>query len=160
MAFFSAASSFKCFICFYLREIYDVKNQILFHLDIAPLELDISQAVSIGLILNEALTNAIRHAFPVKGRGNAVVIEMVRGDRDIIHLKIADNGVGLPAALDGAMLNSLGIKLMKGLTGDLGGSFSMESQNGTTVYIRFVANVPFENARKIIASAQETTFRV
>jgi two-component sensor histidine kinase len=144
----------------YLREIYDVKNQILFHLDIAPLELDISQAVSIGLILNEALTNAIRHAFPVKGRGNAVVIEMVRGDRDIIHLKIADNGVGLPAALDGAMLNSLGIKLMKGLTGDLGGSFSMESQNGTTVYIRFVANVPFENARKIIASAQETTFRV
>jgi two-component sensor histidine kinase len=141
----------------YLRDIYGISDQISFHLDIAHLELDVSQAVSIGLILNEALTNAIKHAFPVRGKGNTVVIEMVRGDRDIVRLKIADNGIGMPPGLDRGRLNSLGLKLMKGLTDDLGGAFSMESQNGTTVYIRFVANASFENAIKIIASDQSTT---
>ena len=140
----------------YLRDIYGISSQISFQLDIAHLELDISQAVSIGLILNEALTNAIKHAFPAKTKGNTVVIEMVRGDRDIVRLKIADNGIGLPPGLHRDRLNSLGLKLMKGLTDDLGGSFSMESQNGTTVYIRFVANTPFENAVKIIASDESS----
>jgi two-component sensor histidine kinase len=141
----------------YLRDIYDIRNQIAFQLDIAHLELDISQAVSIGLILNEALTNAIKHAFPEKNKGNRIVVEMVLGDRKIVHLKIADNGVGLPADLDHERLQSLGLKLMKGLTGDLGGSFSIESQNGTTIYIRFVANVLFENAIKIIESSETST---
>jgi two-component sensor histidine kinase len=143
----------------YLRDIYGIGNQISFQLDIARLELDVSQAVSIGLILNEALTNAIKHAFPVKSKSNTIVVEMVRGDSDIVRLKIADNGIGLPPGLDRGRLNSLGLKLMKGLTDDLGGAFSMESQNGTTVYIRFVANATFENAIKIIAS-DESTIRV
>ena len=140
----------------YLRDIFGIRDQISFQLDIAHLELDISQAVSIGLILNEALTNAIKHAFPVKGKGNTVVIEMVRDNRDIVRLKIADNGIGLPPGLDPGRVNSLGLKLMRGLTDDLGGSFSIESQNGTTLYIRFVANTSFENALKIIASDQST----
>lgn len=143
----------------YLQDIYGIRDQISFQLDIAYLELDISQAVSVGLILNEALTNAIKHAFPVKGKGSTIVMEMVRGNRDIVRLKIADNGIGLPPGLDQSRLNSLGLKLMKGLTDDLGGAFSIESQNGTTVYIRFVANAPFENAIKIIAS-DESTIRV
>jgi two-component sensor histidine kinase len=143
----------------YLRDIYGIKNQIAFHLDIAHLELDISQAVSVGLILNEALTNAIKHAFPVKSKGNTIVIEMSTGDRKIVNLKIADNGIGLPPDAEPGKQRTLGIKLMKGLTADLGGSFSLESQNGTTVYIRFVANVSFENAMKIIAS-DETTQRI
>jgi two-component sensor histidine kinase len=136
----------------YLRDIYDVGNQISFRLDIADVEVGISQSVSIGLILNEALTNAIKHAFPEKGRHNTVVVEMVATDQNIIHLKIADNGVGLPKQPNHPGSGSLGLKLMKGLTADLGGAFSIESQNGTTVWIRFVANAPFETACKIIAS--------
>jgi two-component sensor histidine kinase len=104
------------------------------------------------LILNEALTNAIKHAFPEKNKGNTVVIEMVVGERGIVHLKIADNGIGLPPQWDRNTLKSLGIKLMQGLTDDLGGRFSIESHNGTIVYIRFVANAPFEHAIKIIES--------
>jgi two-component sensor histidine kinase len=151
---FIEMSSYLPELVSYLRDIYDIRNQIAFQLDIAHLELDISQAVSIGLILNEALTNAIKHAFPERNKGNRIVIEMVMADRNIVHLKIADNGTGLPADLDPERQQSLGLKLMKGLTGDLGGSFSIESQNGTTIYIRFVANVLFENAIKIIASSE------
>jgi two-component system, sensor histidine kinase PdtaS len=138
----------------YLRDIYDIRNYIAFKLDFVHLQIDISQAVSIGLILNEALTNAIKHAFPERDKGDTIVVEMTRGDRNIIHLKIADNGIGLPPDLDPRTLHSLGIKLMKGLTEDLGGYFSIESQNGTTIYIRFVANVPFENAIKVIRSTK------
>jgi two-component sensor histidine kinase len=136
----------------YLRDIYDVRNQIAFHLDIIPLELHISQAVSIGLILNEALTNAIKHGFPVKGKGNTIVIEMTMGDQNIVYLKIADNGAGMPSEPDPEKQRRLGIRLMKGLTEDLGGAFSIESQNGTTIYIRFVANATFEAAAKIITT--------
>ena len=136
----------------YLRDIYDIGNQISFRLDIADVEVGISQAVSIGLILNEALTNAIKHAFPIKGRHNTVIVEMVTADRGIIHLKIADNGIGLPTQPNNNASGTLGLRLMKGLTADLGGSFSIESQNGTTVCIRFVANAPFETAVKIIGS--------
>jgi two-component sensor histidine kinase len=153
---FIEMSSYLPDLVTYLRDIYGIGNQISFQLDIARVEIGISQAVSIGLILNEALTNAIKHAFPVKRKGNTVVIEMVVGDRGIVRLKIADNGIGLPPGLDRDRLNSLGLKLMKGLTDDLGGAFSMESQNGTTVYIRFVANASFENAIKIIASDSST----
>ena len=153
---FIEMSSYLPELVSYLRDIYGIGNQISFHLDIAHVEISISQAVSIGLILNEALTNAIKHAFPEKNKSNTVVIEMVVGDRSIVHMKIADNGIGLPPDWNRERLNSLGIKLMKGLTDDLGGMFSIESQNGTMVYIRFVANAPFESAIKILESNAST----
>ncbi len=136
----------------YLRDIYGIRNQIAFQLDIAPVTLDISQAVSIGLILNEALTNVIKHAFPKKGRGNVVTITMTMGQSHIVDLSISDNGVGLPDPMDTKKRGSLGLKLMKGLTDDLGGSFRIESHQGTTVDIRFVANASLEEAMHIIAS--------
>jgi len=135
----------------YLRDIYDVPNQVFFRLDIADIQLGVSQAVSVGLILNEALTNAIKHAFPEKGRHHTVIVEMRTAGQNIIHLKIGDNGVGLPEQTN-PVSNTLGLRLMKGLTADLGGAFSIESRNGTTVHIRFVANAPFETAQEIIAS--------
>lgn len=142
----------------YLRDIYDIGNHIAFRLDIAPIEINISQAVSIGLILNEALTNTIKHAFPIKNRYNTVFLGMFATGHDIVHLRIADNGVGLPPGIDVAKLNTLGIKLMKGLTADLGGAFSIESHDGATVSIRFVANAPFETALKIIASEEQSKY--
>ncbi len=153
---FIEMSSYLPDLVSYLKDIYGIGNQISFHLDIAHVEISISQAVSIGLILNEALTNAIKHAFPEKNKSNTVVIEMVVGNKGIVHMKIADNGIGLPPDWNRERLNSLGIKLMKGLTDDLGGIFSIESQNGTMVYIRFVANAPFESAIKILESNAST----
>lgn len=155
---FIEMSSYLPDLVSYLRDIYGLGSQINFHLDIARVEISISQAVSVGLILNEALTNAIKHAFPEKDKTNTVVIEMVVGHRNIVHMKIADNGAGLPADWNRERLKSLGIKLMQGLTEDLGGTFSIESQNGTVVYIRFVANAPFESAIKILASNPSTLY--
>ncbi len=138
----------------YLRDIYGIRNQPAFHVDIVELKLDISQAVSIGLILNEAMTNAIKHAFPTKSKGNCITIKMVQGDRNIIRLTIADNGVGMPTGRNREGPPSLGMKLMKGLTDDLGGIFAIESRSGTVVSVRFVANTPLESAIRIISSEE------
>ena len=53
----------------YLRDSFNTGQRIRFEFDIAPLELDVSQAVPVGLILNEAVTNSIKYAFPMTGMG-------------------------------------------------------------------------------------------
>jgi len=123
----------------YLRDSYDIRNKIKFELDIAPLTIDISQAVRIGLILNEALTNSIKHAFPAKSKGNVISVSILVDANNVVDMTIADNGVGIPVGVSTEMQRSLGLKLMRGLTEELGGTFSMVSENGTTVRIRFVA---------------------
>jgi two-component sensor histidine kinase len=139
----------------HLREAYDIRNQITFQLDLAPITLEVSQAVSIGLILNEAITNTIKHAFPERTKGNIVSITMTIGQNNIVNLIISDNGIGLPGEAIGKH-RSLGLKLMKGLTDDLGGSFAISSDQGTTINIRFVANTPFENAVGILSSEKSS----
>jgi two-component sensor histidine kinase len=139
----------------HLREAYDIRNQITFQLDLAPITLEVSQAVSIGLILNEAITNTIKHAFPERTKGNIVSITMTIGQNNIVNLIISDNGIGLQGEAIGKH-RSLGLKLMKGLTDDLGGSFAISSDQGTTINIRFVANTPFENAVGILSSEKSS----
>jgi two-component sensor histidine kinase len=135
----------------YLRDVFGIRSQIAFELNLAPITLEVSQAVSIGLILNEAITNAIKHAFPGRNKGNLIVIAMAIEEDNIVDLTISDNGTGLRAG-GAAERGSLGLKLMKGLTADLGGSFSIGSNQGTTINIRFVANTSFDQAMDIILS--------
>ena len=61
-----------------------------------------------------------------------------------IELRIADNGVGLPLLHKKERSNSLGMKLMKGLTEDIEGKFSMQSDSGLMILVRFIANVPLQ----------------
>ena len=84
---------------------------------------------------------------------------MTDRNRGIVRLEIADNGVGLPKDFDRKKLKSLGLRLIKGLTEDLGGCFSIDSRDGTRIFIHFVPNIAFETALKIIAS-DETSTRV
>jgi two-component sensor histidine kinase len=119
----------------YLRDSFDTGHRIRFELNIEPLKMDVSQAVPLGLILNEAITNSIKYAFPHEKSG---VISVSLSDSSANHylLSISDNGVGLPA--DFRKTGSLGMSLMKGLSEDLDGNFSIESNNGTLIKISFV----------------------
>jgi two-component sensor histidine kinase len=121
----------------YLAESFETGNRIQFKLDLEPLELDISLAVPIGLILNEAITNAVKYAFPANREGT-ITISIKSASTKHYTFKVADNGVGLPENFDADKVNALGIKLMKGLSGDIAASFNMESENGTTISIAFL----------------------
>jgi two-component sensor histidine kinase len=120
----------------YLKDSYDIGYQIYFELEIDPINLDVAQAVPLGLILNEAVTNAIKHAFPEKQTGTLTIRFFPQGN-DLLMLSIADNGVGLPLGFDASKIKSLGMNLMRGLSKQLGGDFILESRKGLSISITF-----------------------
>ncbi len=124
----------------HLRDSYNGRQRVQFRLQIDSLELNVGQSVPVALILNEAITNSIKYAFPVSDSAtNTIMIDMKAGAGNQVHLVIADNGTGLPADFHNTHTTTLGLRLMKGLTEDLNGNFDIRSDNGTVIAISFVA---------------------
>ena len=123
----------------YIRECYSSDNKIRFNLDIDKVFLDVAQAVPMGLIINEAVINTTKYAFP-DGRRGEVSVSFKNMGNDQCELIISDDGVGLPADFDINETDSLGMNLMRGLTDQLDGSFSLENKNGLRIRITFRKN--------------------
>ena len=95
------------------------------------------QASTCGLIVNEIITNAFKHAFPHGGPGHiAVSISATR--EHIVELEIKDDGVGYTPAPQGAR-EGFGLRLVDMLVGQLEGAFQMTCGNGTQYRLRFRA---------------------
>lgn len=120
----------------YLRESYSIRDEIGFSLQIENIELGHASATTLGLILNEAITNAIKYAFPETGNGK-IAISLTHISDSQLLLRIADNGRGLPADFQSKFGASMGMELLQGLTDDLGGSLSIETDNGTQIKVIF-----------------------
>lgn len=120
----------------YLHESFDANNQITFQQTIESVDLDVSQAILLGLIITESIVNAIKYAFLTEQKG-IVSIHLQYEGADQLLLKISDNGIGLPAGLDTSKHHSLGLDLMQGLTRQLKGNFYIESNNGVHITVRF-----------------------
>ena len=120
----------------YLRSSFDTRH-IRFELDIAPVKLDVAQTVPMGLILNEAVTNAIKYAFP-DSRSGLIAVTLRPTGGHYLALTIKDNGVGLPEGMDINQTDSLGMSLMQGLSRQLEGSFLLENKQGLTITIAFM----------------------
>ncbi len=100
------------------------------------IHLDVDTAVPCGLIVNELISNAFKHAFPSTGRGK-VEIAVQRDDQGWYHLSVQDNGVGLPAQVDLRESKTLGLQLVSSLTKQLKGTIDVYREPGTTVKITF-----------------------
>jgi two-component sensor histidine kinase len=120
----------------YLRESYSIRGNIVFSLQIDNIELNHASAITLGLILNEAITNSIKYAFAKADEGR-ICISLTHISDSQILLSIADNGRGLPTNFDSRIGTSMGMELLQGLTDDLGGSFSIETNNGTQIKVIF-----------------------
>ena len=120
----------------YLHESFDTGNRIVFGQTVAPLALDVSQAIPLGLIINECVVNAIKYAFPDNRKG-IVRIHLQHEEDDSALLHISDNGIGLPVGFDLAGNNSLGLELVRGLAKQLNGNITIVSAKGLCVMIRF-----------------------
>ena len=120
----------------YLRESYSIREDIGFSLQIENIELNHASAITLGLILNEAITNAIKYAFAESEEGK-IAISLTHISDSQILLSIADNGKGLPVDFKNHIGASMGMELLQGLTDDMGGSFSIENNNGTDIKIIF-----------------------
>jgi two-component sensor histidine kinase len=120
----------------YLRDSFNIRQAIQFKLHIDRIELDLSHCIPLGLILNEAITNAIKYAFP-DSRDGIITISLSQVSENKILLTITDNGIGLPAAFDIHARNSMGMNLMQGLSEDIDGDFNIVHHDGTSISITF-----------------------
>lgn len=135
----------------YLRDSFDTGQRVRFEFNITPLELDVSQAVPVGLILNEAITNSIKYAFP-NDRNGIITISLFNTSPNHYLLSISDNGVGMPAQPMGKRTGSLGMSLMAGLAEDLDGNLAIENDNGTRIKISFVQDLSIKRPGLSVSS--------
>lgn len=99
--------------------------------------LNINTAVPLGLIINELVSNCLKHAFTGDRAGNEIRIELQpEADRGYL-LKVSDNGVGFPAELDFRETKTLGLQLVGTLVEQLHGTIELERAAGTTFIMHF-----------------------
>jgi len=114
--------------------------------DIDDLSLSLDYAVPCGLILNELMSNCLKHAFPV-GHSGTVYIGFHAEREDELCLVVRDDGVGVPADVDLGRTSSLGWRLIRALVEQLGGVVQCHTADGTSVEIRFARqNAPPDQA--------------
>jgi len=119
----------------YLKDSFSLNNNIIFQTDIEVSELDVAQAIPIGLIINEAITNSIKYAFGKAGGKIKTTLKIIN---DSYLLKIEDNGIGLPKNFNvNDRSKSLGVSLISGLSKEIGGQFKISGDNGTSISITF-----------------------
>jgi PAS domain S-box-containing protein len=124
-------------VCAQLFRSHDLHSQCIeLETSLANLTLDLDQAVPCGLIVNELVSNALRHAFP-GGRGGRVRVELRDLGGGQYALVVSDDGVGLPADFDLGRGQSLGMQLVGDLTRQLGGTVALSREGGTTFTITF-----------------------
>lgn len=105
-------------------------------LDSEPVYCDVDQAIHCCLLINELVTNALKHAFPDGGPGRVRVGMKMLPDGQVM-LEVADDGVGFPAGLDFRRTDSLGLQIVVSLVKNLAGQIDMASAGGTTFKVVF-----------------------
>jgi len=120
----------------YLKYAFQGSGKLWFDVQVEAIQLDLQQAVPVGLILNEIITNCFKYAFPWTGE-DRITVRLFATAESWLSLIIADNGRGLPADFNPEKNESFGMLLIGGLTEDLEGTVHIESHGGTTFHIRF-----------------------
>jgi two-component system, sensor histidine kinase PdtaS len=97
----------------------------------APVSVNSRIAEKLGLIANEVITNSLKYAFPSDGKGTIMIKGSGNGKN--YELKIADNGIGIPADRS----RNFGLKMIAGLSKEIGGEYAFHNDNGTVFTLSF-----------------------
>ncbi len=111
-------------------------NQVRLEMNFEEVPLDINSAVPCGLILNELISNSLKHAFPESRKG-MIRIGVRPGPDDTIIIRVADNGIGFPKNLDFRQSESLGLQIANLLVAQLEGTIELNRENGTIFTVTF-----------------------
>jgi PAS domain S-box-containing protein len=121
----------------HLSRSYVVDPQIVsLSINVDRILMSVDKAVSCGLIINELVTNSLKHAFP-QGRSGHIVVALRSGDGSHLSLNVSDDGIGLPQGFDIRATKSLGLQLVSSLTEQLDGTLVVRSDRGTEFTISF-----------------------
>jgi len=108
---------------------------IKLNIDVKDVMLDIDQSIPLGLIVNELVTNSLKHAFPPGESGEIDIKFYSQDDKYILEVK--DNGMGFPEDVDYKNTDSLGLRLVTSLTEQLDGEIEFNNGSGTSFKIIF-----------------------
>lgn len=97
--------------------------------------LDIDRAIPVGLIVNEVITNSIKHAF-TEGKEGVIEVD-VRRSNNSVYLMVRDNGKGMSAEQDQEDNESLGMMLIESLTQQIDGTYEFANNDGVSFVLRF-----------------------
>jgi two-component sensor histidine kinase len=120
----------------FFRANFDLPKRIQLTAEVDDIALDVIQAIPIGLIINEAITNAIKYAFPEQREGRIML--SLKRENDHLILRIADNGVGLNETFEPSASTSFGMKLIEGLCQQIDASVIFRNENGLQIIIQFI----------------------
>ncbi|MFH1615943.1 MAG: histidine kinase dimerization/phosphoacceptor domain -containing protein [Planctomycetota bacterium] len=112
-------------------------GKITVDINVKDVSLGINTAVPCGLLINELISNSLKHAFPKKTKGQ-IKVSLQPVEKNQIELVISDNGVGIPDKLDFRKTESLGLQLINTLVKDqLDGAIELDKSAGTKFKITF-----------------------
>jgi two-component sensor histidine kinase len=116
---------------------YEIDPEVVrFRMKAGGLLLGVDTAIPCGLIVNELVTNSLKHAFGAaqNGKTREIEIDLLPEEGHRVTLLVRDNGVGLP---EGAEFESFGLGLVKAMAEQLGGTISVSRGNGTEFRLSF-----------------------
>jgi len=120
----------------YLFDFYGVNpNLISFKMDVEGIPLDIDVAIPCGLIINELVTNSLKHAFP-NGRKGEINIKF-HSDNNKTILTVLDNGIGFKENIQTEKAQTSGLRLVDKLVRQLDGKLELNNEQGTEFKIIF-----------------------
>jgi PAS domain S-box-containing protein len=111
-------------------------NKVKLNLNANGVEVNLDTSIPVGLMLNELISNSLKHAFPGDLKGD-ISVEFKNLSGGYYFLRVKDNGVGLPENFDPGNHNTLGINLIKLLNEQLDGELAINGHNGTDVSVKF-----------------------
>ena len=120
----------------HLRGSFDNNKPIEYLVQIDPIEMDTKQAIPLGLIINESVTNAIKYAFSDQAKGK-IRISLLKNDQ-LVTLTIHDNGIGLPDTIKWEKNKSFGFTLITGLVNQLEGKIEIIYDEGLKIVATFM----------------------
>ncbi|MBW4576629.1 MAG: amino acid permease [Aphanothece sp. CMT-3BRIN-NPC111] len=111
-------------------------NAVQLEIQVEPVNLNLDTAIPCGLLINELVSNALKHAFPDNRKGK-IFINFNPIDNEQFLLIVKDNGVGFPLDLDWQNTKTLGLRLISSLASQLQGTLEMESRPETVFNLKF-----------------------
>jgi PAS domain S-box-containing protein len=111
-------------------------SRITSEVNVEDIKLGVDVAIPCGLIVNELISNSLKHAFP-NGEKGEITIDLNKDDDNKFKLIVGDNGVGFPKGIDFKKMESLGLRLVNTLVDQLRGTIELENNEGTKFKIKF-----------------------
>lgn len=120
-------------------------NSIVVRIETEEVMLSVDAAIPCGLIINELLTNSVKHAFNKNEKGEITV--KIYSDMSKYYIEVNDNGKGLPKGFDIQQLSSFGLKLVSTLARQINANLEAESNNGASFKLTFPVDENFNGEK-------------